>query len=146
MTPPILMPCPASDSALLAAIHAACFAEPWDSSAIYSLMTSPGIIALRDSLAQGLVMVRIVADEGEILTLGVIPEQRRQGLAHQLMSAAQQQAWAKGATALFLEVAIDNQAALSLYEGLGYHRVGRRPRYYKRGKDAVDALVLRLQN
>ena len=45
-----------------------------------------------------------------------------------------------GAASLFLEVGADNPAALALYAGLGFTRVGMRKAYYNGG----DALVLRL--
>ncbi|WP_254453743.1 hypothetical protein [Siccirubricoccus sp. G192] len=47
---------------------------------------------------------------------------------------------ARGAAAMFLEVAAGNPAALALYRGLGFDRVGQRRRYYP---DGSDALVLR---
>ena len=46
-----------------------------------------------------------------------------------------------GATAMFLEVATGNAAALALYTGAGFVEVGRRRRYYADGR---DALVLRV--
>jgi ribosomal-protein-alanine N-acetyltransferase len=42
---------------------------------------------------------------------------------------------------MFLEVAADNAAALEFYAQAGFVEVGRRPRYYANG---ADALVLRL--
>ena len=41
---------------------------------------------------------------------------------------------------MFLEVGIDNPAALALYAGLGFAKVGMRKGYYS----GTDALVLRL--
>jgi ribosomal-protein-alanine N-acetyltransferase len=56
------------------------------------------------------------------------------------MRAAMADARAAGAAAMFLEVAESNAAARALYGGLGFAPVGRRPRYYENGE---DALVLR---
>jgi len=45
---------------------------------------------------------------------------------------------------MFLEVAADNEAALSLYQGLGFTPTGRRGGYYERSqRPAADALILR---
>ncbi len=45
----------------------------------------------------------------------------------------------------FLEVAVDNEAAIALYRRLGFHRAGKRLYYYDRGEAGrVDALVMRL--
>ena len=57
-----------------------------------------------------------------------------------LMRAALDSAWIRDARSLFLEVAVHNAPALALYLGMGFQEVGRRPRYYKNG---ADALVLR---
>ena len=45
---------------------------------------------------------------------------------------------------MFLEVAVDNPAAIALYQAAGFVPAGRRRGYYRRqGADAMDALVLR---
>ena len=74
------------------------------------------------------------------------PAARRGGLARGLMLAALQLAAAVGAEAMFLEVAADNDAAIGLYRGLGFERIGLRPGYYPRkGDKPVDGLVYRLR-
>ncbi|TCZ55290.1 GNAT family N-acetyltransferase [Roseicella aquatilis] len=88
----------------------------------------------------GFVLARAAGGEAEILTLAVLPAARRQGLGAALMAAALAGAAARGAEAMFLEVAAGNAAALPLYRGLGFAEVGRRRRYYP---DGADALVLR---
>ncbi len=90
--------------------------------------------------AGGVVLARVVADEAEILTLAVDPLVRRQGAGRLLLQAAMDDAWQRGAAAMFLEAASSNAAALALYGSAGFVQVGRRPRYYP-GDD--DALVLR---
>ena len=139
-----LLPCRPDDGPALAHIHAACFEAPWDSLSLNEIINSSGIIALRDSSGCGFVLLRQTLDEGEILTLAVKPEARKKGLGRALMEQAQHLAWQAGAHSLFLEVAIDNQAALNLYKNLGYCRVGKRPGYYNRPGGAVDAVLMRL--
>lgn len=145
----------------LAALHAAAFdAEPWDAAAFDSLLASPGVMALTASdpdgdgdgdgdgdlaHAVGFVLVRHAADEAEILTLAVVPQRRREGIAARLIEAAAVALAAQGAAALFLEVAEDNAPARTLYRRAGFEEVGRRRGYYARkGAPACDALVLRL--
>ncbi len=61
------------------------------------------------------------------------------------MQAGLAVARAEGATEAFLEVAVDNDGAIALYEGLGFRRAGLRKSYYDRGAaGCVDALVMRL--
>jgi ribosomal-protein-alanine N-acetyltransferase len=86
------------------------------------------------------VLARVAAGEAEILTLAVVPGARRRGLGAALMQAALARAAEAGAREMFLEVAEGNEAARRLYGALGFAGVGRRPRYYSDGR---DALVLR---
>jgi [ribosomal protein S18]-alanine N-acetyltransferase len=130
-------------AAALAAIHAAAFPprEAWGENAIALQLALPGVFGLIDDRG-GMLLGRIAADEGEVLTLAVAPSVRRQGIAAALLRAAQEQIRTRGGSATFLEVAIGNIPALSLYRREGFVEVGRRHRYYA---DASDALVLKAQ-
>ncbi len=87
--------------------------------------------------ATGFLAVRWIADEGHVQTVGVVPEARRQGVARALLDQAASEGRRRGVTAWLLEVRVDNSSARALYENLGYAEVGRRPRYYACGADAV---------
>ncbi len=126
------------DLAALAALHAACFAEAWDQQALRDLLAIPGSFAF--ATGDGFVLARAAGGEAEILTLAVAAAARRRGLGRTLMRAAIDRAARAGAEAMFLEVGAGNPAALALYAGLGFARVGLRKAYY----GGEDALVLRL--
>lgn len=133
----------------LAALHRASFDEPWDADALAELLALPGtfgLMAVEESLHAplGFVLLRIAADEAEILTIAVDPHRRRRGVGRKLIEAAAAVAVARGAAALFLEVAEDNAPALGLYEGAGFRTVGRRPGYYRRATGAAAARTMRL--
>jgi ribosomal-protein-alanine N-acetyltransferase len=136
----ILRATPAHADAL-AHIHAASFpqGQRWGPDAMALHMALPGCFALLDARG-GMAIARVAADEAELLTLAVLPESRRQGLARALLDEAERHAAAHGAAAMFLEVATRNTAAQALYAAAGYHQAGRRRRYYA---DGDDALVLR---
>lgn len=125
-------------AAALAAIHSAAFppGERWGADAMALQLALPGVIALIDPRG-AMVMARIAADEAEILTLAVHPDARRQGLGRALLDKAAQMVAERGATALFLEVALRNTAARALYTAAGFAEVGRRRRYYADGDDAM---------
>ncbi|MDE2333688.1 MAG: GNAT family N-acetyltransferase [Rhodospirillales bacterium] len=125
----------------MAAIHAASFPprERWGVDAMRLQLGLPGAFALIDPRG-GFVLARVAADEAEILTIAVLPQARRTGLGGILLAAALAEARARGAVAMFLEVAEANQAARALYAGAGFREVGTRPNYYPGG---VTALVLR---
>ncbi|MDP3174608.1 MAG: GNAT family N-acetyltransferase, partial [Phenylobacterium sp.] len=93
----------------------------------------------------GMMLCRVVADDCEVLTIAVDPQARRRGVAHALVQAALLAAAQAGATAAFLEVAVDNPAAEALYAGLGFRRIATRRGYYSRpGGEEVDAFVMRI--
>ena len=74
--------------------------------------------------------------EADILTVAVLPEYRRQGIAQEFMR--QIEAWARdrGATAMMLEVEQTNDSAIALYTKLGYMKISVRMDYYGPGQDA----------
>ena len=103
------------------------------------LMEAPGTQAFvcRDDGVAGLILLRTVADEAEILTIAVEAESRRRGAGRRLLDVATQAARAAGAAKLHLEVAATNDAARALYSGAGFIETGRRARYYADGADAL---------
>ncbi len=72
-----------------------------------------------------------VLDEIELLTIAVARASQRQGLGRRLLGWLLQRARAEGMNTMFLEVALGNQSALSLYRSLGFEAVGRRRNYYR---------------
>ena len=132
----------ASDATPLAALHAACFALPWDAAAIAALFGTQGTFAFHHR--DGFVMARAAGGEAEILTLAVAPAARGKGLGRALLQAAINRAQAMGAETMFLEVGDDNPRALALYAGLGFAKVGTRKAYYSALSGSTDAAVLRL--
>jgi ribosomal-protein-alanine N-acetyltransferase len=147
-----LEPLPREAAAALAevvsALHAICFPDdPWPPRAIAEIVTMPGFfghLARDGAEPTGLVLAHKVAEECEILTLGVVPARRRAGIGAALLTATVAVAGRLGARALFLEVAEDNIAARALYRAHGFVQIGRRPNYYRRVSGLAAALVLRL--
>lgn len=136
----------ASDALALARAHASAFDAPWPPEAFSALMGTPGVFALAavDQAPIGLILMRAIAGEAEVLTLAVEPAHRRRGMARALLRGGLAQAAAMGAQEAFLEVAADNPAALALYREEGFEQAGRRDGYYRRPDGRmVDALVLR---
>lgn len=132
---------------ILSGLHSKSFEDGWSVEAIESMLQTPGTLALlahRDRQPVGFIMQRAIAGEAEILTLAVHPRHRRRGVAMQLMTSGRTYLASLQTTALFLEVAADNTAALTLYERQGFERAGVRRGYYQRGTSpAVDALIMR---
>ncbi|MBX3482797.1 MAG: GNAT family N-acetyltransferase [Phenylobacterium sp.] len=131
----------------MASAHAQAFDTPWDEMDFEDLLDGEGVFGflVRGEDPAGVLICRAIAGEAEILTVGVAPWARRQGVAQALMAAAIGAARGAGAADMFLEVDVDNAPAVTLYERLGFVRTGLRRDYYDRGAAGrADALVMRL--
>ncbi|CAN2218523.1 RimI Acetyltransferases [Candidatus Nanopelagicaceae bacterium] len=74
--------------------------------------------------------------EADILTVAVLPEYRRQGIAKEFMRQIEEWSKERGASAMMLEVEQTNESAIELYKSLGYMKISVRMDYYGPGKDA----------
>lgn len=136
-------PARAGLAAMLARIHALSFppAHRWDEAAMATLLGMAGVsVQVADAAggqdSAGFIMTRTLFDEAEILTFAVVPAARRQGVGRDLLARCVRQVAEAGATTLFLEVADDNQPAMTLYRAAGFTQVGLRRNYYPDGADA----------
>lgn len=130
----------------LAAVHAAAFAgrgRAWSADEITALANAPSRIVVLDDGAtpSGFVILRLAADEVEVLTVAVDPRVWGQGIGAAVLCAALDAARAAGARQAFLEVGAENHRAQRLYARLGFTTVGRRPGYYA-GSPPEDALLM----
>jgi [ribosomal protein S18]-alanine N-acetyltransferase len=142
----------ALDLDLASSLHGLAFAplgeRVWTRQDMAELLASPGAagwVLLSAERPAGFALCRVAADEAELLTIAVHPDERRRGAGRALLTAAIDHARVAGAHSLFLEVGADNPAALALYGTAGLQAVGRRKSYYQRGeRPPADAVVMRL--
>lgn len=88
---------------------------------------APGLVWVEDGRVVGNVSLRRARGFGGYLIGNVVvhPDSRGQGIATALMEAVIRKVSERGARWVGLEVRADNDAARSLYEGLGFREVGR---------------------
>jgi len=86
------------------------------------------------------VLVVAAGVEADVLTVAVLPEYARQGIASHFMKELEVWSQAKQASAMMLEVGVKNTGAIALYENLGYQSIATRKAYYGPG---LDAFVMR---
>lgn len=79
----------------------------------------------------------VVDGDLQILKVGVDPAWRRHGIARVLLARVADDTRNLGARTSSLEVRAGNAGAQALYAALGYEALGRRPRYYSDGEDAL---------
>jgi [ribosomal protein S18]-alanine N-acetyltransferase len=88
----------------------------------------------------GFAVAQPVRKIGRILTLDIVPEARRFGLATRLMQECERRLRTCGCEQVFLETAVNNEAALRLYHKLGYAVLRTLPLYYP--THALDAYLM----
>jgi len=81
-----------------------------------------------------------------LFTLDVHPDFRRQGLADALMAEIEKRARAGAVRRIALQVAVDNEPAIALYQKWGFSIRTVLKNYYGRGKDAylMDKIMMDL--
>ena len=160
----------ACDVALLAELYRLCFAPavdevpggavagtPWSARSLAEVLALPGVFALLAvgagppgdegveacaAAPVGFLLAQVLFEEAELLTLGVLPQQRRAGHARQLLQAALAEAARRGGQQMHLEVAENNTGAQALYRGAGFTPTGRRRNYYRQpAGGALDAVI-----
>ena len=87
-----------------------------------------------------------VAGEGDIYNVAVKKEYRRQHMGESMLRELIRRGAARGITSFTLEVRSSNEAAIRLYESLGFLREGVRKEFYSKPKeDAVIMWLRRIQ-
>lgn len=134
------------DAEFLATLHARCFGDAWDAAAIRGLLEDSKVLSLgaqSNGTITAFLIAQTVAGETDILTIATDPCVRRTGLASRLIEALVLRAGERGVSRIMLDVAEDNVAARQLYRDHGFVEDGRRPRYYRSGRDIpVDAILM----
>jgi len=124
----------------IATLAAASLPQPWPAGLFereLQLDEARLSVAGEGSLGNGYLSARRIADEVHILSIAVDPAQRRRGVARALLDAVLREETARGARSALLEVRVSNLAARAFYASTGFVAVGRRPRYYANGEDAL---------
>jgi ribosomal-protein-alanine N-acetyltransferase len=80
-------------------------------------------------------------EDAQVMTIGVAPEHQGRRVGRLLMSWLMDRARQLGARSVLLEVRVDNEPALALYERFGFARTGRRRGYYQ--PENADAWTMR---
>ncbi|CCD99884.1 ribosomal protein S18-alanine N-acetyltransferase [Bradyrhizobium sp. STM 3809] len=137
----------ARDAAKLAQIHAASFHRGWGEGEFEIMLAERNTLIHRLQLGRkliGFIVSRIGADEAEILSVALDPNQRGRGLSRDLLLTHLGHLAGRGVRTVFLEVEENNQPARRLYERAGFATVGRRERYYLQpGGEQLNALLMR---
>ena len=100
-------------------------------------------MAFENDTPVGFVIDAYSVDQADIVTLGVVPAFRGKKIGDLLLETSFEHLKQNGVADLFLEVAVNNPHAIELYRRHDFKQVGKRPNYYTRGDEKIDALVMR---
>jgi len=95
-----------------------------------------GVVIESDDSLIGFILVKTISGVCEILTIGVSPDVRRQGIGVVLLEYV-----LRDVDEAILEVRRSNAAAIGLYERMGFTECGVRKGYYNNGGE--DAIVMK---
>ena len=126
----------------VAVLETVCFAAPWTREGLAEELRNPQahfLVAERDGETAGYIGVQEICGEGYVTNVAVLPQYRRKGIGERLVREAVRGAKLRGCDFLSLEVRVGNEAAIRLYERLGFQRQGRRKAFYR--DPTEDALI-----
>jgi len=129
------------DFEILYEIDQACY-EPeiaYSRRELRQYMRFPGLECMVAEVEGKLVGFCLAASEdaqGYVITMDVLGEYRRHGIASALLEAVEQRLAARDVTEVWLETATDNDAAIAFWQRHGYRKQGVRKNYYPGKRDA----------
>lgn len=120
--------------------------EPvWTSSSLFHLLNKGsgyGYILKSFNKYIGYILLRSLADEEEVLSLGVLNLNRRKGVASKLFYEFERDVIRKSVKRIFLEVKVKNYSAICFYEFLGLKKIKVLKDYYKTDNGYENGLLL----
>lgn len=131
------------DLCAVAEIEKGIFSQPWSRDGFYSSMISKDTIYLvveKDGEIVAYCGLLQALDEADITNVAVKKESRGQGIAFAMLKELMRLGEEKGINAFTLEVRKSNEAALALYEKLGFEVAGIRKNFYDLPKE--DAVIM----
>jgi ribosomal-protein-alanine N-acetyltransferase len=144
-----LRPAVHDDYPALFKLDQACFAPgiAWSKTELEYFLKYPGNLSIVAENEAGRIVGFAIAGRqrrqgallGRLITIDVDQALRRRGVGHRLLEEIEAQLRGIGATAVLLEVAVDNTVAQEFYVQHGFARTGRIPGYYL---GRIDALAM----
>lgn len=121
------------------------FSTPWSLKSFETeLLNTHSILKVAEVNGEivGYIVLRIILDEAELLSIAVKPDFRQNGIATALIKNVVDEM--KNIIKIcFLEVRMSNYAAIRLYEKSGFKKIGVRNRYYILPEE--DAIIMKLE-
>ncbi len=132
----------------LSELHKGCFPKGWSHLEFESFFERAGVFAAMAYDAKqnpvGFVLCWLIEDQCDLLSMGVLADNRRDGVGLMLLNFALTNAKTLGGKFMMLEVNIHNTAAQTLYEAQGFEKFSVRKGYYTNADGTrADAVCMR---
>ena len=141
-----IRPAVSDDLGRIAELEKKCFPEdPWSYEAFHNEIVDNSdrtlyLVASEGDRIIGYMGVWKILNEGHITNVAVDPEYRRRHIGEALIRRITEETLRDGISSWTLEVRVDNEPAIRLYEKMGFRREGIRKKYY--AYDGTDALIM----
>lgn len=117
----------------------------WNKNMILQELQAPmrayyAVVDLNTNTVAGYAGFWFDGDDAQIMTIGVAKEYQKRGIASNLLKTMIENAKSIGAKRMLLEVRVNNNPALKLYEKFGFTKMGLRKRYYM--PEGIDAYTM----
>ena len=119
------------------------FSMPWSADAFLEMISKEDAryyVAESAGKVIGGCGVLMIAGEGNVTNVVVEKNERNRGIGTKMLQYLIEDGYRNGLTAFTLEVRVSNDAAIHLYEKLGFRSEGIRPNFYE--KPTEDALIM----
>ena len=119
------------------------FSMPWSADAFLEMISKEDAryyVAESAGKVVGGCGVLMIAGEGNVTNVVVEKNERNRGIGTKMLQYLIEDGYRNGLTAFTLEVRVSNDAAIHLYEKLGFRSEGIRPNFYE--KPTEDALIM----
>lgn len=119
--------------------------QPWTAQQFLDSLISGSrcTVLVQAERVVGFCILQPVLDEANLLLMAIDPAMQGRGLGLELLNQSIEQLGG-GCVMVFLEVRPSNQAAIGLYEKVGFNQVGVRKNYYPAATGREDAWVMAL--
>lgn len=131
------------DAAETAVLERRIFSMPWSEQGFLTSLQSPDtlyLVARENGRLLGYCGFLQSFDEADITNVAVSPQARGRGVGYRMLSELMRRGRERGVARYTLEVRVGNEAAIRLYQKLGFHSVGIRRNFYEKPRE--DAAIM----
>lgn len=131
------------DVSVISKLEEEAFSMPWSPEDFRQMIEKEDAryyVAEEDGELLGGCGVLMIVGEGNITNVVIKPKARNRGIGTGLLQYLIEEGYREGLNAFTLEVRVSNQAAIHVYEKVGFVSEGVRPHFYE--KPTEDALIM----